>query len=465
MFAWLVLLLYRVQDPIGEVFYVEKIDPSNLPTFVKQKGVNIVVFSDDLSKCSYMNFAISKFVDYDFGVAPESAGGEYGCKDYPCVKPFRSGKEIEKISVAPRTAGTFTLWCETLANPTLVTIKNAEYLRVVLEMPGSCVFGVDISKRPPKLDKDQAFYYAPKKVFADLGVDVEKGIYVYRQADRQLVPVHGEDIMEMVQTNVTNLNFLQSHDRPFLAGFIMGSDTNESELEMSLMQTLANEFLSAFYIGIIPSTWVEQAGLQYVPGSKFVVFDNDEAKAKTSRYILRDGCHDIDNLRAFLKSIEAGTTKYTEIVETLPPQGYLNFTGLRELNTENDNFVIFADRKRNSLRALLILNKIQSLLNSPLMSIYMYNVSQNDLPEFKLRQVPGIVLINRNGAVQYPIDQFIFRDVFNFMLANVANRYNFPEVDHVEMDRNVSNEYFDKVKDLDEKDDTKYTIRKRYLNN
>ena len=464
---WLALFLikYRVTEPIGEIFYTKKLDEADLSSFVKQKGVNIVVFADDLSKCAYMNFAVSKFSDYEFGVASESLGESFGCTEYPCVRPFRSGKEIEKISIAPRTAGTFTLWCETLANPTMVAIKNAEYLRVVLDMPGSCVFGVDISKRPWKLDKDQAFYYAPKKVFADLGVSVEKGIYVYRQADRQLLPVTGDDIMAMTKTTVADLKFLRREDRPFVGGLVLSQDVNESEKEVALMQQLSAEFEKDFYIGILPENWVDEAGLRYIPGPMFVVFDNKAAQPKAKRYLLQKNAHDLESLRSFLSAVAKGELPHTEIVEQNPPEGYLNTHTLKELNPENDAFVIFADKRKSSLRALLICRRIQKLLNSSRIEVYMYNMSQNEPPSFQMTKAPTLMMVNKNGAFTYEVGPFIFRDVFNFMLASVANHYDIPVLDHAAMDREITNEYFDKVKEINEKDDTVYTRKKRYLNN
>ena len=143
----------------------------------------------------------------------------------------------------------------------------------------------------------------------------------------------------------------------------------------------------------------------------------------------------------------------------------MNTRTLKELNPENDAFVIFADKRKSSLRALLICRRIQKLLNSSHIEVYMYNMSQNEPPSFQMTKPPALIMVNKNGAFPYEVEQFIFRDVFNFMLANVANHYDIPVLDHAAMDREITNEYFDKVKEIDEKDDTVYVKKKRYLNN
>jgi hypothetical protein len=270
LLCWCFLVSFRITRPVGEINYIAKLPAEKITSFTQSNGLNVLLFSDRPKSCDFANFAISNFSgEIKFALAQQSLAVPYKCDAFPCVAAFQNGKPLRN---GPPQAAAFTIWCQNLIYLDVIQLTGAEQLQAVLEVPGVCVFGVDVDIRPRYLKPGDLFYSGPLSIFEELGLNVEKSsLYVYRHADRNLIRVKGNNFESLFQTDLIDIYPPFLSPRKYIGGFIFGMIRFQDPVEMDILARLAKKFKNVG-LGIVPQLLAQAAGYELMEQSQFVLF-------------------------------------------------------------------------------------------------------------------------------------------------------------------------------------------------
>ncbi|OHS97141.1 hypothetical protein TRFO_36726 [Tritrichomonas foetus] len=438
MFLFSLLSITRITDPIGEINYIPKLEPKQIPYFLNEDGINLLFFANDLSKCEYANFAISYFSKYiKFAVAPESEGKNYQCKSYPCAVPYKSGKPIKNIPLAPYQSTLFSHWCFRLLSPNSVNLKNAEYLRVLLNTTsGFYVIGVDTPKRPANLPSDITYYYGTSTMFEQLQIrNVTKGVYVYRGADHFLTQVENDSIesyTNLFETPITPYEFIGFDDKRYIAGFYFDENDAEScELEMNILINISRNFIDEFHFTKFDLNAIQEGKLQFNKRPLFVVYDNTQPRTK-NWIISGTKSHDTFYVSSFLEQIKSGIALYSH--KSQPTYNSIEVDKFNEtINNENDTIVIVADAFNDYIDIKTVIDAVLDHINCSTINYVTLNVSVNDLPEqLNPTTLPAVFMFSKDRKNELPIrfhGNFMFQDLMGFIEQTAKSVFEIPPYD------------------------------------
>jgi hypothetical protein len=100
------------------------------------------------------------------------------------------------------------------------------------------VFGVGVKSRPSIVSKELPFYIIEESVLRFFGFQLADGVYLYRPRDRQILPFRGNFVAETATKVKTTADSYRS--REFFAGYFLGDDNSESEV--NILNKLSGKF-------------------------------------------------------------------------------------------------------------------------------------------------------------------------------------------------------------------------------
>lgn len=372
--------------PIGEVHHIPFLKEDELRSFLLEHEKSVIFFTDGQFKYDFANYAIHRFGhSISFAAAPIEAAEKYNAKGPLFILAFYKS-EIVKVPDAPFSAIAFTNWCDNAFAKTNIKITHPEELRVIFVSTITCCFGVDMTTRPEKLREDITFYQVPHQFFTYFNMNVSKGYYIYRSADRQLVKMD-KDPNKFLTTKVTDLHSSNLVRKPFFGGFFMKeSNVSLCHTESKLLNTLANKYNDDFYFGPLSGTLADTIARQYnllhVQKPFFAIFDTKGRWIKTG-----DEIHDINALTKFIEDIKSKSINYTvrsdgsgRLSKRVTTVTYENAIDTI-MNDGKDSILYITGRcgPRCTIYDTLIKEDAKIFENSTV-KFYMLNASTNDIP-------------------------------------------------------------------------------------
>ncbi|KAH0793326.1 Thioredoxin family protein [Histomonas meleagridis] len=237
------LLAIRFPNPIGEATYLDEIDDSKIEEFIQSHNRSVIIFQKDNYVLDYMDYGIYRYRDQiNIALASYEKSNLANCVFSPCIAAFSQGKHISNFAEYP-TPTEFAGWLREIMNPKINNLEYPEQLRRFLSLKGAHIIGVDTEEVPQNIPEDETFYNTSSSLFKFFDMKVDKGVYVYRFSDRQLIPYNG-NFDDLKDSHLVNLNLFKSMEKPFFGGFITNDDnTTRAEEEISILDKLAVEFI------------------------------------------------------------------------------------------------------------------------------------------------------------------------------------------------------------------------------
>lgn len=447
-----VFLLLRLQEYLGEQRTLERVPSKRLYEFVRKHKKSIVSFDNNVKPIKFATYAINTLKDeIGFAIGTERDGIGYGCEKFPCVVPFKNGRQILGASVAPEDPTNFTLWCMNVFNDYNIDVKHPEMLRKILMDENSVVIGVNMSNRPDFIKKKMFFYSVDQSLFAKIGVNnVEKGYYYYN-ADEKIMRELNQSMIDY-EKYITSLKDEKLKSKSFWGGYIVDDDNDEnSEIEYNIMRELGKKYKGE--INMVPiyenSLLLKEARILFFEKSSFVIFDSK--KEITNRYVMlkEENTHKIKNVELFVNKIIQNKIK----TSTLSVQTKKSETSFRKLNYNNfwhtinndnsDSLVYFYSNKYNSPKSAAVVKKSIELINANTIKCYEYDLSHNDIPiDLEISKAPNIFFFSKNRKPGFHEYKFSYRvDMFIDWLTRVSTSS--IKVPLLDVDKSSKKKFFD----------------------
>ena len=184
----LFLIFQRIISPIGEAKHLNFYTADNFTQYLRETEYCIVFFGSAFTNYDFANFAISQYKHkISFARASLDIGKKYGCQNSRCILPFKNQKLL-KSEYPPFNPIGFSKWVNEIASLPIIHIGDPGTLEKLFETPGSHVFGIEFPTRPNWLDEGRPFYNVNLEVIRYFNLNLNSGLYIYRSADRQIIP-------------------------------------------------------------------------------------------------------------------------------------------------------------------------------------------------------------------------------------------------------------------------------------
>lgn len=320
-------LLLRFPNPTGESAYLEFLQISQLPAFLKKNKRSVVIFEEAQYMLDFMNYGIMiNEGKIGFVTCNISGAEKYGCKTSPCFMPFEYEKPIQ-MEAPVFSPVHFAEWLEHVKEPRQYKVKRIEELRIIFERHEPIVIGVDLTERPENITDGIPFYLADAKLFEEFQIyNLTKGLYIYRYADRQFIPMTS-DYETMSKTPITDLSTNPDAivSKPFFGGFVLHdkSTVDEYQLEIDILTNLANKYTDKINLIAQPKSLlkdlIDKLSLKKAKPPYFFVFNSTNISSEY-RYVVveKEQQHDIKYLEKFLEDIFEGKLNSTTISQRVP---------------------------------------------------------------------------------------------------------------------------------------------------
>lgn len=429
------ITIVRISYPTGEINYIPKLESSQIQNFIDENPMSVVFFTNDPDECSFANFAITHFAKYiRFAVSPEKNGQFYHCNSYPCVRFFTSNeKYVSKIRPAPHQLTLFAHWCCELLNRTRIEIKNAEYLRSILNIKnGFFAIGIDEFERPNYLPSEIPFYCCSLEFFQQLNIlNVQKGIFFFNAVDHFLNAINEkENFSELIQTRIVEYDDINPGHKKFTAGFYFDSkDQTKSEKEMNLLLNLSKIFGEDFYFTKFDDQALYDCRLQFVKKPIFIVLKNSQSLMSNNWILNGDEALQFEKISDFLTKINknpinyshrSGFDKYSIEID--------RFNELVFESNENDSILIIADDFSKYIYAKTAVEAVLSHLNSKTIDFFTLNATINELPDMiNPKELPALIILRggKNKKENPPIffhGDFLFQEIVAFIQQTATSK-------------------------------------------
>ena len=455
MFSSLFLILLRIKSPIGEVPNIPVMTSKYLQEALKLSQRSVVFFLENKSKIEFAEYGVKKFRDrIDFFKAPSTDAAGYDCPIFPCVVPFQRGKVIE-TNIAPLQPASFAKWLENVLTPGYVNVSSHEQLSNYLENHQPMIFAVDAKGRPSNVPKGSAVYVVTSELFREFGVDVKKGVYIYRPADRELLSFKGNVEKQLGEASIIDLNSINVSLTKYISGYAVNiNDDNASQVEIEILNKLAPKYKDATQMtllyGKFGETYLKDSELDGIPRPFFFTFISEDIGG--GRWIINkpDKVHDIQYIEQFLNNIIAEKEEFTFISEDVPenkePLKKAVGTTYEEIVSQKDKDIIVAfisSKDKKTLQIIPLLNETAKLLENTHVSIYTIDGSLNDFPESipPLSEYPEIYYFRADDK-QNPI-KFkgfkLFERFLTYIKENTSKELDIPSYNKEEIETNIRN--------------------------
>lgn len=393
----LILFLLGIQLNIvtGEAAYLDNLDNASLTEFIGSKMPSVVVFEDRNYVIDFMNFGIKKFRNQiKFAKANLTYASEYKCVNNPCFVAFQDGKRILNYN-GKTTDVDFTLWLNKVLTPHNYKIDfSSEQLIEIFLNGEDFLVGVDVDKRPSNVPDDLDFYQLSSDMMKKLRLNVTKGNYLFRSADRKLIPLNN-NYEEVKDSKLTNLVKGNLSSKKYLVGFITDeSNTTKVDEEITILNELANKFDNScnfvFLNDIQGGPITQRALLQKANPPYFFVIDQEGDNKH--RWVVQDieEQSNYNYLESFLQRVINGEENFTLISAILPNQDNVTFKQIcsknfDEITQKNDTdvlVVITTPWCSHCKKFKVVLEKAAEVLQSyESIKFYWIDGTLNDLPD------------------------------------------------------------------------------------
>ncbi|KAH0784984.1 Thioredoxin family protein [Histomonas meleagridis] len=459
----LFLIFYRIKGPVGE--------SANIPTYygellnetIRTSPRTVVIFANPNVRIDFADYGIKLYKDkITFIRAPDSEGEPYGCGKPPCIIPFEKGRQIVDLGSAPISAASFTIWLRFVLTSGRVEVTSHEHLRILFEGHEPILIGVDTSSRPRSIPDDVPLYFVSSELLAQFNVSAKKGVYIYRPADRELLPFKGA-VEKLLDTPIVEETQINTSLTEYISGFVIDpNDEESSHTELNLLKELAPKFAGKSQFTILHSEESEKllkdAEIDGLPKPYFFTFVSNDISG--GRWVIKDKklIHSLSYLETLLNGIINGTEEFTFISEEPPTDNDVlvkkavgNTLESVVMQENKDVVVMFvASTDSNSMQSLPVLTVIANLLKDSDVEFYMIDCALNDLPEFvpSLEQYPEIIMFPM-GKKDKPVKHQGFRafeTVLEFIQKNAKTNVKVPEYDIEEIGKQIQN-YVNQMRD------------------
>lgn len=466
------ILSERVIAPIGEANHLEYLTPANFTQYLKKTDKCVIFFGSRITQFDFANFAISKFhKKVSFARAEKNLGIKYGCKTEKCILPFQNA-QLLKANVAPKNPIDFANWIVDLISPPIITVDQPETIRKMFETPGSHVFGVKQLSRPEWLDKGKPFYNVDNQILQYLNLNLSSGIYVYRSADRQIVPVT-QKYQNYIHSPLVDFRDPSIELHPIYGGVFMNpnSHSNSTQLQIQILTHLANKFPNISF-GLIYDTFakecVELGHFQNFLPPFFALFDSRPISEISSypifseiinaseenepsiprRWAMLANSTNEEVLTEFVRKISNNEEPYTQIsgiqypitnnlIQVLTLSAYYNATHMKD----RDVLVWFVDlQSYQSQELVMILNETKNIITKSNLTFFLYFIETNDIPPtITLSKIPfGLFYpANKNESIIFD-DEFDVQRLIQFLILESSFPIEYKDYDPQEIRNRIA---------------------------
>jgi protein disulfide-isomerase A1 len=450
------VLGYRIKGRIGEMNNLILLFGKPLQDLIKKSAKCIVIFLEEDSDTDFLNFGIKKYKsEFVFIRALSHEAEPYNCISLPCVVAFANGKRIETPPLVHRAAE-FVFWLRDLATAPNVKVEVAEELRLLLSGSEVTVFGVDMDAKPRNAPPDLPFYLVNASTFGELNVTVEKGLYIWRPADRELIPF-AKGWKDLLDAGIQVADNVRHSGKAFFAGFIVDNHSPNTTTEISVLKRLHAIFNEQVAFSLVhgETADVYSALGQFESLEKPFFFVFNMSDWEGGRWVIYDDNDRIHNPKAledFLKSIINNKEPFSVVSEKLDLEVERhNVTRLVALNLES---VVIGQTDKDVLLAVVgarcgfcpyllhVLNEVAGLLKEiESLQIVSINGSRNDLPEWigDVESYPVVRLWpagQKDSPVEYKGPRKVNK-VIEFLVANAGKPFEVPEYNLTEVEERI----------------------------
>ena len=449
MFLVLWALCARIKKSTGETAHLLPFSGEFLTGVLKKAPRAVVFFGGDLSSIDFADFGVHKYKNEILFVRSTQDDGKlHNCTAFPCILPFTKGHVISSIGQAPLRAAEFPRWLKLLMDIDVVRLTVPEELREVLNSDKPVVIAVEEEKRPKNIPKNETFYWTTSSTFESFGVTVEKGVYVFRPADRELVKVGSEKWESLIDAGVSWSGDIDTSKQGFFAGFDINTNEDDySRKEIELLKVLQSKFgdhvqFTALH-GKMAEVYEQVGQLETLPKPFFFCFNLSDLEG--GRWLVTDieQMHDLETLTGFVERIVSGKEEFSVISEPIVSEDtavpYKKLVGLNVeefvLDKAGDVLVAFTTLKPGPCKIMqAVLNETANLLESvKSLNFAWINCDANDLPEFVpgIESYPSVWLFpagKKDDPVLYKGPRKVDK-VIEFLTANAGVTFEAPEYD------------------------------------
>ena len=465
---FLSLLSYRLTNLTGEIHNLTYLEGNHIKDYTKNHQHSIIFFTDKPNLLYFTKYAINIYKNISFARSSARDGKGYGCNpdaQYPCVVPFLKGRKIKDATHAPISGINFTRWCKQVFDGHNHYIEHPEALRQVLETEETVVIGVGVEERPEWIPKKFHFFMTNSKVFENLKIKVENGIYSYSAKDRTMHEI-SESEKHDFGVYVSNLLQEKTYNKKFWGGFALNpQNATQNQLEFEIMNEIGKKYSNSINLAPLYDEWgwklVREGRIIFFDVPFFFVFES--RKNMSNRWIITNYTlsHDKDYVDNFVRGIINGSEKYTVVSEP-PPTPTRRYMKTLTLNTfwetvdsnYTDVLVIFASKEcENCLKPYLIVNKTASLLRENKIRVFSYNCSLNEIPVgLHIEQLPTIALFRKGKDPTQPLvykGNELTEDLITWVKEQGTDRLDVPPFDIDKVRQDIANEYYELAPPVD----------------
>lgn len=288
MIVW--SLAFRIAKRELDPLPVVHLNESDVPLFVKTQEKAVIFFGESFQPIKALKRTIEKYhYDVRFGFSPPTNESKGFCLTTPCASAFIGGRHIRSTVFDLHAIG-FEFWVKTTFDGDTI-VSGPEQLRRVLQIPGSTVLAFDMEKRPAVVPKDVQVFMANSDDMKLMGIPVKKGVYVFRTADRELLPITRWDY-SLLKSPLAEFGVDDIREKEFLvAAFVDGESDRRDQATVRMMTKLAEQFGQMnISFGIFTEDLAEEMGyvtrLSQVCGPLVVVLNTSDLQGP--RWVLTE---------------------------------------------------------------------------------------------------------------------------------------------------------------------------------
>lgn len=469
----------RIKVPIGQTSYIPFLEGKPLKNELSKNKRSIVIFTDPTSTIDFADFAIHEYKSQIKFIRSTISEGRsnYQCPDIsPCVLAFEKSKALKLEIPTVLQPAQFLLWVQNSLTPGIINVSTSGHLHQLLIGHDPLIFEV-VDKK--KLNSKKTYekrkiipdnftvYLATQPLFENLNVQVEKGYYLFRPADHELIPLTEKQIRSNIidqllqpsnSSNVLDINQCNISEKPFLAGYMINeSDTNSCEIELKILKDLASKYSEQMHFTTLygkPSELYKKASdLLTLPTPYFFIFNTSDIQGGRWLIYKSENYNNLEYVNNFVKRVLLDEEFFTVISEDIPTYpGYetepfkkIVADNFDDLVIDNDNDVLVAFTAPwcphcNNFKP--ILNETAYLLKDTKAKIYYIDGSKNDIPEFvpTMEGYPTLFFWPAGKKEEAPIKYTgirRFKDVLSFINKTSTNKIELPPYDEEEIKERI----------------------------